>query len=396
MGKQNLVVAQGGGPTVAVNSSLCGVIEQALHEDAIDEVYGARHGLEGLLRAELVDLQEESRETIQKIRHAPGAALGSSRARLSSDEYHRVLDVCRQYNIRYFLYIGGDGTMAACQRVHRMAADENGGVRVVGIPKTVDNDIRGTHHCPGFGSAARYYAVSVRELGMDVESLPTPVSVFETMGRDTGWLAAAAGLARQNETEAPHLIYIPEKPLLRDRFLQDVQRVYDELGWVVAVVSEGVVDETGSPLSVARTAAKTDDFGRGLPGNVGARLAHLIGEELGLRARSEKPGLCARTSVEHASKTDLREAYTAGRDGVRKIVRGESGVMVALERDDSPKYACTTTTVPLKKVAGKKRCVPARFLNTQGNMVTQDFREYAAPLIGQPLPQFARLAKHPV
>lgn len=391
MGKNNLVVAQGGGPTVAINSSLCGTVEQARAEEAVDEIYGARSGLEGLLRAEFVDLQAESRERIQAVRNAPGAALGSSRARLSEEQYGRTLDVCREYDIRYFLYIGGDGTMKACRRIHRRAAEEGFELRVVGVPKTVDNDIQGTDHCPGYGSASRYYAVSVRELGMDVGSLPTPVSVFETMGRHAGWLAAATGLARRNESEAPHLIYVPEQPIDRDEFLDDVQRVYDELGWVVAAVSEGVVDETGSPLSISRTGANTDDFGRGLPGDVGAGLAGLVSDELGLRARSEKPGLLGRTSVVHASEVDLREAYELGRAGVRQAVQGASGVMVALERNDDPEYTCTTTTVPLDEVAGAQKNLPGRFMNDRGNMVTQSFREYAAPLIGDPLPRFAVL-----
>ncbi len=400
MGKGNLIVAQGGGPTVAINSSLCGVIEQALQEEAIDEVYGAQYGLEGMLQANFIDLRAESCDTVRKLRSTPGAALGSSRAKLSEEDYSQVLSVFAQYGVRYFLYIGGNGTMTACHRIHTMASKENMDVHVLGIPKTIDNDIQHTDHCPGYGSACRYYAVSVMELGMDVGSLPTPVSVFETMGRNTGWLAAATGLARRSETDAPHLIYVPEKPIIRDRLLNDVQRIYDKLGWVVVVVSEGVVDEEGTPISVSHTGANTDDFGRGLPGDAATVLADLIGRELGLRARSEKPGLCARASVAHASTVDLQEAYELGRVSVRRIVRGERGAMTALQREggsaDGSKYSCVFKSVGLDEVAGTERSLPAHFLSEAGNAVTQAFRYYAAPLIGAPLPRYTRLEKHPV
>ncbi len=281
--------------------------------------------------------------------------------------------------------------MAACQRIHRLAREQGTNLNVLGIPKTVDNDIHGTDHCPGYGSAARYYAISVRELGMDVESLPTPVSVFETMGRHAGWLAASTVLAGENESDAPHLIYVPEVPITRDRFLADIQGVYDEHGWVVAVVSEGLVDEAGNPLSIARTAAQTDDFGRGLPGDVGARLADLVSEELGLRARSEKPGLLARASMAHASRVDLREAAELGREGVRRAVDGKRGVMVALERADASGYDCSITSRPLDRAAGATRKLPRRFVRVEQSMVTEAFRAYAAPLIGGKLPDYGGL-----
>lgn len=396
MAKGNLIVAQGGGPTAAINSSLYGVVVQALEEDAIGGVYGARYGLEGVLQADLIDLGEESRDTLDAVRTAPGAALGASRTRLDEADYGRLLKTFAAYDAQYFLYIGGNGSMAACQRIHARAAEEQADVRVVGIPKTIDNDIEHTDHCPGYGSAVRYYAVSVMELGRDVESLPTPVSVFETMGRGAGWLAAATCLAKRSEAEAPHLIYVPERPLVRDRFLEDVQRTYDAHGWVVAVVSEGVVNERGAPLSVSQARSATDDFGRGVPGDAAVTLAHLVSEELGLRARSEKPGLCGRASVAHASAVDRQEACALGRAGVRRAVRGEGGIMVALRRQEKAEYACTPTSVELEAVAGATRTLPPHFLNAAGNGVTQDFRAYAAPLAGAALPRYARLASHPV
>jgi 6-phosphofructokinase 1 len=388
----NLVVAQGGGPTAVINSSLRGVAEQALKDGRVGTVYGAGYGLEGVLGENFLDLGAERAETLQALHTAPGAALGSSRKRLSEAEYHRVLEAFRDHDVRYFLYIGGNGSMAACHRLHALAEKEGADVHIVGVPKTVDNDIAGTDHCPGYGSACRYYAVSVSELGMDVESLPTPVSIFETMGRNAGWLAAATGLARRSEADAPHLVYVPEHSLSLDRFLDDVQRIYDEHGWVVAAVGEGVTGEKGEALSATPTAVPTDDFDRALPGGAAAALARRVGRELGLRARSEKPGLCGRASVAHVSEVDRREAYELGRAGVQRAVQGARGVMVALRREeDGSAYSCTLTDVPLGEVAGRERLLPARFMNEPGNMVSKAFCDYAAPLLGGMLPQHARL-----
>jgi len=395
MEKENLIVAQGGGPTVAINNTLRGVIVQSMREGSIDGIYGAQYGLEGVVGEDLVDLRAESQEAVSALEKAPGAALGSSRTRLSDEDFNRVLETFAKYDVRYFLYIGGNGSMAACHKIHEMAVQEGLDMQVIGLPKTVDNDICHTDHCPGYGSACRYYAVSVRELGMDVESLPTPVSVFETMGRNTGWLAAAAGLAKQTQTDAPHLIYVPEEPLIRDRFLDNVRRIYKELGWVVVVVSEGVVDEKGRSLSTSKAIANRDDFGRRLHGDVGARLAHLISDELGLRARSEKPGLCGRASVAHASEIDLEEAFEIGRAGVQRAVEGERGAMIAIKREGEDEYGYTFSGVDLGKVAGSERSLPEHFLNEEGNMVTQEFRSYASPLLGEPIPQYTTLANYP-
>lgn len=396
MATGNLIVAQGGGPTMSINNSLRGIIEQAMQEPSVDGVYGAKYGLEGILHENLIDLAAESRDTIESLRTTPGAALGSSRAKLSDEDFEQILETFREHDVRHFLYIGGNGSMAGCHRLHSMATDEKMDVRVLGIPSTVDNDILHTDHCPGYGSASRYYAVSVRELGRDVESLPTPVSVFETMGRNTGWLAASTGLARDTKATAPHLVYVPERPFTPDQFLNDVQRVYDELGWVVVAVSEGVGEDNEIPLSASQVEGGTDDFGRGVPGNIGVRLADLVSDKLDLRARSEKPGLCGRVSVAHASDVDLREAYEVGRTGVQWVVQGERGTMIGLQRTDGPEYKCTYERVALDSVLDEERPLPSHFMNETGNMVTQDFLDYATPLIGDSLPQYTRLTEHPI
>lgn len=396
MATGNLIVAQGGGPTMSINNSLRGIIEQATEEPSVDGVYGAKYGLEGILHENLIDLEAESRDTIESLRTAPGAALGSSRAKLSDEDFEQILETFRAHDVRHFLYIGGNGSMAGCHRIHSMVTEEKMDVRVLGIPSTIDNDILHTDHSPGYGSASRYYAVSIRELGRDIESLPTPVSVFETMGRNTGWLAASTGLARDTEATAPHLIYVPERPFTPDQFLDDVQRVYDKLGWVVVAVSEGVGEDTEIPLSASQVEGGTDDFGRGVPGDIGVHLADLVSDKLGLRARSEKPGLCGRVSVAHASDVDLREARKLGQTAVQWAVQGERGTMIGLQRAGGAQYNCTCERVSLGSVLDEERPLPSRFMNETGNMVTQDFRNYAAPLIGNSLPQYTRLTEHPI
>lgn len=381
---------------MSINNSLRGIIEQAMQEPDVDGVYGAKYGLEGILYESLIDLAAERRDIIESLRTTPGAALGSSRAKLSDEDFDRILETFRRHDVRYFLYIGGNGSMAGCHRIHSMVTDENMDVRVLGIPSTVDNDILHTDHCPGYGSASRYYAVSVRELGMDIGSLPSPVSVFETMGRNTGWLAASTGLAVDTEAAAPHLVYVPERPFTPDQFLDDVQRVYDELGWVVVAVSEGVGEDNEIPPSASQVEGGIDDFGRGVPGDVGVHLADLVSAELGLRSRSEKPGLCGRVSVAHASDVDLREAYELGRTGVQWAVQGDRGAMVALQRTDGVEYECTHERVALDRVIDAERPLPLHFMNEAGNMVTQAFRDYAVPLIGDPQQQHTRLTEHPV
>lgn len=392
----NLIVAQGGGPTMSINNCLRGIIEQATEEPSVDGVYGAKYGFEGILHENLVDLEAESRDTIESLRSTPGAALGSSRAKLSDEDFEQILETFRTHDVRYVLYIGGNGSMAGCHRIHSMVTEEKMDVRILGIPSTIDNDILHTDHCPGYGSASRYYAVSIRELGRDIESLPTPVSVFETMGRNTGWLAASTGLARDTEATAPHLIYVPECPFTPDQFLDDVQRVYDELGWVVIAVSEGVGETHEIPLSASQVEGGTDDFGRGVPGDIGGHLADLVSDKLGLRARSEKPGLCGRVSVAHASDVDLHEAYELGQTAVQWAVQGERGSMTALQRTEGAEYNCTYERVALDSVLDEERSLASHFMNETGNMVTQDFRNYAAPLIGDSLPQYPRLTEHPI
>ncbi|MFB6218655.1 MAG: diphosphate--fructose-6-phosphate 1-phosphotransferase [Halobacteriaceae archaeon] len=389
----NLLVAQLGGPTAVINTSLYGVVRAAAESGAVDRVLGARHGATGIVEGDVVDLGRESAATLEGLRETPGAALGSARREVTEPDYGRILDTFESHDVGYCLPIGGNGTMAFAGEIDRRTAAAGLDVATVGVPKTVDNDIAATDHCPGYGSAARYYAVTIREVGRDVLTLPPPVTVFETMGRDTGWLAAATALAGPGEDEPPHLLYLPEHAFDAEGFLDDVKRVYDRMGSVFVAVGEGLRDADGDPVSMDET--RRDATGKPLPGGVSERLAGLVTEELGLRARSEKPGLCGRASIAHQSETDRREAQRVGEAAVEYATAGESGVMAALQRSGGREYDCAVEPVPLDEVSGT-RTLPGEFVDDAGPGVTDAFHEYARPLAGGPLPEHATLDAVPL
>ncbi len=391
----NLLVAQGGGPTAVINCSLVGIVEEvrSAGRGKIGKVIGALRGVSGIIEEDLVDLGKETPATLRKICQRPGAALGSCRRKMSEEDYGRIVDVLRKYKVRYFFYIGGNGSMHTVQKVEQAARRVGYELAAIGIPKTIDNDLAYTDHSPGYGSAARYVASVTREIGLDVETLPPPVSVIETLGRNTGWLAAAASIAQLDKDSSPNLIYVPERPMSVNRVLSDVSDVFDRLGRVVVVVSEGLKDETGNYLGGTRGKASKDGFGRGLPGGAAAYLAEQISEKLKIRARSEKPGLATRTGIEYASAVDQKEAYLVGKSGIRSALSGESGVMMTLLRERAKNYRCTVGTVPLKAVAVTEKVLPAEFMNASGNFASEAFIDYCLPIIGGPVRLFPSLAK---
>jgi ATP-dependent phosphofructokinase / diphosphate-dependent phosphofructokinase len=395
MAAGNILIAQGGGPTAVINCSLVGVIDEAarLGKNKIKGIAGALHAIDGIINDDLVDLGKESSAVLKRIYHTPGAALGSSRRKIEPDDYGRIVEIFKRHDIRYFLYAGGNGSMHTAYRVDECARSIGYELTVVGIPKTIDNDLAYTDHCPGFGSAARYVATVTREIGIDIESLPTPVSVIETLGRNAGWLAAASSLAREHDGDAPNLIYAPERPFTIDTVLADVQNVYDKLGRVVIVVSEGLKDASGSYLGGNTNKAAQDGFGRDLPGGAAAFLASEISHRLHLRARSEKPGLAARSSIENVSAVDQKEAYLVGKAAVRTAVRGTSGVMMTLERPTGKGYRCVVGTVSLQDVAIAEKLLPDAFIASRGNDVTEAFVRYCTPLVGGPIHTFSSLRK---
>lgn len=390
----NLVVGQSGGPTAVINASLAGVIQEAHRHESIGGIYGMKHGVEGLLQEDLVDLGAEPVGSVELLKHTPSAALGSCRHKLDDADYARILGILRAHNIRYFLYIGGNDSADTSHRLAELASRENYDLRVMGIPKTVDNDLVETDHCPGHPSVARWLAVSVRDAGLDTEAIGVvdTVKVIETMGRDSGWITASTALARTHDDAAPHLIYLPERPLRRDQFLADVDRVYRGLGHAVITVCEGQKDERGQYLSASTRSVDIDKFGHPQLGGVAAALCDLISTELKIKARFDKPGTIQRVSATLASPVDIEEAWRVGQAAVAQAVGGVSGQMVTILREGDRPYQSHTGLVRLDRVANRIRLVPDAFIAPSGNDVTAAYLDYIRPLIGVPLTAYARLS----
>ncbi len=388
MKKAHMLIAHGGGPTPVINSSLQGAIEEAMKSDLIDRIYGARFGVEGLLKEDFIDLRAQKQENISSLRTTPASALGSCRRKLIDDDMPVILDILRRNEIRYFFYNGGNDSMDTCNKIYNLACEKNYELNVIGIPKTIDNDLMHTDHCPGFGSAARYIAVSMRELSLDVASLPIHVCIAEVMGRNAGWLAAAASLSTEHG-RGPHLIYLPEKPFSKKEFLEDVKLIHRENSGLLVVVSEGLKDESGKLIG---DSGIKDGFGHVVPGGTAQTLSNLVVSELGINSRSEKPGLLGRVSIAHQSPVDRQEAYDAGAFAVKSAIEGKSGYMVAFEREDDRDYHCNLKLVPLPEVANFEKKFPMEWINSRGNGIKiESFRKYCEPLMGEPIPSYNML-----
>jgi 6-phosphofructokinase 1 len=394
--KGNAIFAQSGGPTAVINSSICGAIQEAQKHSEIRAMYGSIHGILGVLNENMIDLNQESPRTIELLRQTPSSSLGSSRHKLKEEDYDRILKVLTAHDIRYLFIAGGNDSMDTANRVFKMAGEKGYELFVMGLPKTVDNDLPMTDHCPGYGSVARWLALSVRDAGLDTEAIYTSdtIKVVETMGRNAGWITAATALARQREDDAPHIILLPEIPFNRDKFLSDVERVYRKLGYGLITCCEGLKDENGEYLTASKRALDTDKFGHKQLGGVGEMLCGMIAEGLKIKARADKPGTIQRVSALLASRVDADEAYATGAQAVRHAVEGKSGYMVTLERAPGHEYGCRTGIVSLSEVANKEKKIPRDFINAEGNGVTPAFLDYVTPLIGDPLPEYARLEKH--
>jgi ATP-dependent phosphofructokinase / diphosphate-dependent phosphofructokinase len=392
----NLIIGQSGGPTAVINASLVGAIEEALRQPAVGDVIGAIHGVQGILDGDLVDLRQENAATLATIRRTPSAALGSGRYRLRPDDPERFVAALRDLDVRYFLYIGGNDSADTTHRIAQAAEAVGYPLRAIAIPKTVDNDLPLTDHCPGYGSIARFLALSTRDTGRDTEAmhLTDPIKLIEVPGRNAGWVAASSALGREHEADAPHLIFPPEYPLAVDRFLDAIQATYDRLGFVVAVVAETIQDENGRPLGILGPELDDSDaFGhRRLSGAAGF-LSEQIARRLGLKARWEKPGNLSRMSMVCASETDIDEAYRVGQRAVQSAVDGETDRMITLVRESDDPYRCETSLAPLDEIANHVRALPPEFLTEDRMGVTPEFVDYARPLLGGPLPEYARLRR---
>lgn len=378
----NLLVVHGGGPTPVINASLYGVIREAKANPNVGKVYGAIGGTGAIFTETFLDLTAFPDDKLELLLHTPASAIGSSRYPLYEQDYERMPAIFKKYDIAYVLLNGGNGTMDACGHIYEVCKDK--GIQVAGIPKTIDNDIALSDHVPGYGSAARYLAVTTQEVGEDVKSLPIHVCVLEAMGRNAGWITAASALARRQKGDAPDLIYVPERPFHEDEFLEDAARLYEEKGGVVVVASEGLRNTEGE--SIVPPIFRSD---RAIYyGDVSAYLAELVIKKLGIKARSEKPGICGRASVTLQSSVDRAEAILAGELAVKAVTTDGSGKMVAFNRKPGPVYGIEPVLVPLADVMLYERTLPEHYINERGNDVTDEFVNWCRPLIGGPLPEF--------
>lgn len=378
----NMLIVQGGGPTAVFNASLAAVIRERQAQRPGASIFGARFGMQGLAHGDLIDLTGLSNDALQQMRSSPGAALGSSRFAPSDAHLDASVRLLRERGIDKIVFLGGNGTMGGALKFGSFCESRNVEVQIMGSPKTIDNDIASTDRCPGYGSAARFVAQSTLDLAADIRSLHQPVSIFETLGRDVGWLSAAASLAKDNEDDAPHVVCVPEVPFDLKRFLDAIANSVAKLGWAMAVVSEGISYADGTPVfqQVLPSGGKTPV--RPLIGGVAQHLSGLVAQHLGLRCRSEKPGLIGRSAASDISPQDLDDAEITGRECVRALSRGETGQMVSLR----PLVSGSSEglgLVPLVNAAGPRKELPAAWLTDGSIAVNETFRAYALPLVGE-------------
>ena len=407
--KGSCIIGQSGGPTAVINASAFGVIRAALDADCITKVYGAAHGIKGVLDDKLYIMDEEDPKELELLKNTPSSELGSVRYKIADPDkddkdYKRLLEVFKKYDVRYFFYNGGNDSMDTCEKISRYLSSVGYECRVMGVPKTIDNDLFGTDHCPGFGSAAKYIATSCMEVSKDARVYDTGmITVIEIMGRHAGWLAGSAALASYCGS-GPDLVYLPEVNFDYEKFCADVVDLYKKQGNVLVAVSEGIHDANGKFISEygSELAQEKDAFGHSQLGGLAVQLAAELKKRTGAKVRGIELSLLQRCGAHLASATDLNEAVLAGKTAVEAAVGGETGKMVAFEREYvSGEYTCKTKLLPLNSVANLEKKVPLEWIVPDGNNVTKEFIDYALPLIqGEPprafensLPRYAKLKK---
>ena len=396
--KGSAIVGQSGGPTSVINSSLAGLIDGCRDVAGLEGVLGMRWGIEGLMAGDLVNLSAESDKTIAGLRRTPSSALGSSRHKVADQDLPVILDRLKEFNVRYFFLIGGNDTMDTIHRVTAYANSAAWEMVGLGVPKTVDNDLFGTDHTPGYPSAARYVALSVLEAGRlarDMQKVDQYV-IYQSIGRDAGWLTAAAALARRDEGDAPHLVYLPERVFDREKFLGDVEAAHKQHGYVSIACGEGIKYADGTPVSASRTQDKFANIEYGAMGgsSAGLQLHRMISEAFGWRGEFQITESLCMSAIDRAVQLDLDEAYQCGREAARLAGQGAGGAMVTLVRESDDPYKCTTGTALLEDVAVRAKPMPDDFLNEAGNFPSEAFLEYLRPLVGE-LPEFAELKYQP-
>ena len=404
--KGAMIIGQSGGPTSVINASAYGAIKAGLDSDAITAVYGAANGIVGVLNDQLYVMEEEDPAELELLKYTPASALGSCRYKIADPDvddtdYKRILEIFKKYNVRYFFYNGGNDSMDTCNKVSKYMKKVGYDCRVMGIPKTIDNDLFGTDHCPGFASAAKYIATSITEVYQDSHVYDKgQVTIIEIMGRHAGWLAGAAALATAYGA-GPDLVYLPEVDFDMDAFLADVDRIYKEKGNCMVAVSEGIHYADGTFVSEAKTSA-TDGFGHAQLGGLASMLANIVKEKTGAKVRGIELSLLQRCGAHLASETDIEESYMSGKAAVENAVNGITDKMVGFERTyEDGKYVCKTKLLGLTDVANTEKKVPLEWINAAHNGVEKPFIDYVLPLIqGEPklpkqdsLPRFAKLKK---
>lgn len=407
----NLLVAQSGGPTAVINASVAGVIQEAgRHPDVIGEIYGGLNGIWGILNEELIDIQEEKSSVIEALKHTPGAALGTSRYKLdfkrkpeqAARDMDRLFDVFKAHNVRYFFYAGGNDSQDTAHKIHEQAVQRGWELRVIGVPKTIDNDLPHTDHCPGYGSVIKYNATTVMEVAADVISMATDdgsCCIIEVMGRGAGWIAAGTILAKRRPDDAPHIILLPEIPFREEAFLQRVQEIVTKLKSCVVIVGEGVKNAAGEEISADKS--KLDAFGHPVLSGAAERVAEIVAQRLKLKTRTVKLGYAQRAAAHCASQQDLEEAVACGGAAVRAAVEGKSGFMVKLVRTGNNPYRWTTDLQPLGDIANVEHLIERGWITEDGFLPNEKFVDYAQPLIEGELhlptdgglPKFAVLEK---
>lgn len=380
----NALVGQSGGPTVAINASLAGVIEGVLGTDKIDKIYGSIHGITGILEDRVIELNDtfKDAENLDLLASTPAMYLKSCRYRLKDEDMSQLVSQLQKYDIKYFFYIGGNDSMDTVMKLNAYIKEHNLDIIALGIPKTIDNDLAATDHCPGYGSAAKYVATTVCEVARDCFIYNTKtIVILEIMGRNAGWLTAAAALAKCDNMTAPHYVYLPERAFDIDKFLADMKEGLDKYNHVIVAVSEGIKDKGGNYIAESSLVGKSDSFGHAQLGGVAKVLEGYVKEKLGVKCRGIEINVLQRSASHLASATDIDEARTVGRKAVEFALNGESGKMMIYKRISSEPYEITYEASDINGIANAEKIVPDEYINAEGNNVTDEFIKYAKPLI---------------
>ena len=377
---KNILIGHGGAPTSVINASLAGAIREIKRRDFKGKIYASKFGSAGILKEELIDLTEITDEEIELLIRTPGSAIGTSRFPLYEKEYEQIVDNLIKHDIGYVLFTGGNGSMDTIGNIYKYAKKRNYDITCVGIPKTIDNDIAVLHHAPGFISCAKYIMQTVSDCAQDVKGLPIHVSVIEVMGRNAGWLAASSALARTKSGDAPHIILFPEIPFDEEKFLKAVKEKHEKYGGVIVVASEGLKDKEGNPI--VQPIYKTDRAT--YFGDVASHLQMLIISKLGIKARSEKPGLICRCASSLVSELDIKEALEMGKTAAAAALDKINGVMAGIKRVSSNPYKTESILIPIEQVMLEERVFPSKYISEDQYDVTEEFIEWMKPLIDEP------------